>query len=105
MSSITFTVLRLGLLSKSFSSRFCLRFRGGNEERNGIYSSPTEVISDAIFVYPLRGTLARVKRDAQFVLKIAHLAISMEPTSLLEKISSFLPQLSMKVLLFLQVRL
>ena len=105
MSSITFTVLRLGLLSKSFSSQFCLRFRGGNEERNGIYSSPTEVISDAIFVYPLRGTLARVKRDAQFVLKIAHLAISMEPTSLLEKISSFLPQLSMKVLLFLQVRL
>ena len=70
----------------------CFKFRGGNEERNGIYSSPTEVISDAIFVYPLRGTLARVKRDAQFVLKIAQLAISMEPTSLLEKISSCLPQ-------------
>ena len=85
----------LELLSKRFSSRSCLKFRGGNDERNGNYSSPAEVISDAIFVRPLRGALARVTRDAQSVLKIAQLAISMEPTPLLEKISSYglLPRL------------
>ena len=73
----------LELLSKRFSSRLCYKFRGGNHDRNGIYSTPTEVISDAILtVYPLGGALARkcarVSHEmAQFVLKIALLAISM----------------------------
>ena len=76
----------LELLSKRFSSRSCFKFRGGNDDRNGIYSTPTEVISDAILtVYPLGGALARkcarVSHEmAQFVLKIALLAISMHPT-------------------------
>ena len=50
--------------------------------------TPTEAISDAIlFVYLLRGALAKVRavshETAQlFVLKITHLAISMETTQL-----------------------
>ena len=49
--------------------------------------TPREAISDAIlFVYPLRGALAKVRavshETAQFVLKITHLAISMETTQL-----------------------
>ena len=60
--------------------------------KNWIYSSLTEVISDAILSgYLLRGVLekkfARLSYEmAQFVLKIAHLAISIEPTLLLEKV-------------------
>ena len=38
------------LLSKRFSSRCCLKFRRGNNARNGIYSFPTEVIADPILV-------------------------------------------------------
>ena len=38
------------LLSKRFSSRSCLKFRRGNNARNGIYSFPTEVIADPILV-------------------------------------------------------
>ena len=73
--------LHLELLSKKFSSRSCLKFRGGNDDRNEIYSSHTELISDVtLLVYPLRGALAKsaaVSHEmAQFVLKIAHLAIS-----------------------------
>ena len=52
-----------------------------------------EVISDAILiVYPLRRALAKKKKKArvshemaQFVLKIALVAISMQPTPFLEK--------------------
>ena len=49
--------------------------------------TPREAISDAIlFVYPLRGALAKVRavshETAQFVLKIRHLAISIETTQL-----------------------
>ena len=71
----------LELLSKKFSSRSCLKFRGGNDDRNGIFSSHTEVISDVtLLVYPLsRCPLknAAVSHEiAQYVLKIAHLAIS-----------------------------
>ena len=66
-SRITFTVLTFrDFLTQRFSSRSCLKFRGSNCDRNGIYSSPTEIISDAIL-----------------------LAISMEPTPLLEKVSSY----------------
>ena len=61
---------------------------------------PTEVISDpTLFVYPLRGAIAKNARVshkmARFVLKIAHLAFSMEPTQLLRKVSSYglLPRL------------
>ena len=51
---------QLELLSKRFSSTPCLKFRGGNDNRNLIYSSPTKVISDAIlFIYPLRCVLAK----------------------------------------------
>ena len=50
-------------------------------------------ISDTtLVVYPLRGALAknaRVARVAKFVLKIAHLAILMEPIPLLEKVSGY----------------
>ena len=77
----------LELLSKRFSSRSCYKFRGGNDDRNGIYSTPIQVISDAILTaYPLRGALAKKKcarvshEMTQFVLKIALLAISMQPT-------------------------
>jgi len=79
------------LLSKWLSSRSCLKFRGGNDDRNWIYSSPPEVISDAIlFVYPLGGALAEkcTRVSHKMVLKIARLAISMESTPLLEKVSS-----------------
>ena len=78
-----------------FLLTFRLKFRGGNYDRNEIYSSHTEVISDAsiLVVYPLRGALAKNARVshkmAQFVLKIVHLAISMEPTPLLENVSSY----------------
>ena len=49
--------------------------------------TPREVISDAIlFVYPSRRAVAKSPRvsheRAQFVLKIAHLGISMESTQL-----------------------
>ena len=54
------------ILTLRLSSRSCLKFRGSNGDRNGIYSSPTEIISDALL-----------------------LAISMEPTPLLEKVSSY----------------
>ena len=66
-------------LSKRFSSRACLRLGGENEENKGIYSCPAKVISNAIlFVYSLRGVLAKTSRVslhemAQFVLKIVHL--------------------------------
>ena len=89
MSRITFKVLTFRVIVKEVLFKVLPQVRGGNDERNGIYSSPTEVISDAIFVRPLRGALARVTRVAQSVLKIAQLAISMEPTPLLEKISSY----------------
>ena len=81
----------LELLSKRFSSRSCFKFGGGNDDRNGIYSTPKEVISDAILtVYPVCGALAkkcaRVSHEmAQFMLKIALLAISIQPTPFLEK--------------------
>ena len=81
-----------GLLSKRWSSRSCLKFRGGNDNRNWIHLPPTEVISNAIlFVYPLYGALAKKARAChlrwrQFALKIAHLAIFMDPNPLLEKV-------------------
>ena len=38
-----------------------LKFKGGNVDRNGIYSSLTEIFSNAIlFVYPLRGAVAKM---------------------------------------------
>ena len=61
---------------------FRLKFRGGNYDRNGIYSSHTKAISDA-------SILVVSHEMAQFVLKIVHLAISMEPIPLLEKASSY----------------
>ena len=79
-------------MSKRFSSRSGFKFRGSNDDRNAIYSCPTEVISDAIlfgypyFARPPPKKWARVSHEiAQFVLKIAHFAISMEPTLLLDK--------------------
>ena len=55
-------------------SRSFLKFRGGNDDRNGIYSSLTEVISDAVsFVNPLHDALAKNALEAhemtQTVLK------------------------------------
>ena len=69
-----------------------LKFKGGNVDRNGIYSSPTEVFSNAIlFVYPLRGAVAKkcARVMAQFVLTIALLTISIEPAPLVDKVSSY----------------
>ena len=44
-------------------SRSCLKFRGGNDDGNGIYSSAAEVISNAIsFVNPLHGAVAKNAR-------------------------------------------
>ena len=41
-------------------SRSCLKFRGGNDDRNGIYSSATEVIFSALsFVNPFHGAVAK----------------------------------------------
>ena len=99
ISRITFTVLVSSVIVKKVLFRSCHKFREGNDNRNGIYSSPTKVISDAIlFVYLWRPRkkCARVSHGmAQFVLKVAHLAISMEPTPLLEKVSTYglLPRL------------
>ena len=60
----------LELLSKRFSSRPCYKFREGNDDRNGIYSTPIQVISDAILtVYPLRGTLAKKKKMCALVTR------------------------------------
>ena len=97
---------RRGSLKRSW-----LKFRGGNDDRNGINSSPTEVIFDAIlFVYPLRDAPAKNARAfshemAKFVLKMAHLGISMEPTQLLENFIQFsyglLPRLWLLVSAFL----
>ena len=68
ISRITFTVLISSIIVKKVLFRSCLKFRGGNDNRNGIYSSPTELISDAIlFVYlcvaPWQKMRARVTRD------------------------------------------
>ena len=39
-----------------------LKFKGGNVDRNGIYSPLTEIFSNAIlFVYPLRGAVAKMR--------------------------------------------
>ena len=55
---------------KRFSSRPCYKFREGNDDRNGIYSTPIQVISDAILtVYPLRGTLAKKKKMRALVTR------------------------------------
>jgi len=52
----------LELLSPKFSSRPCPKFRGGNDERNGTYSSSTEVISDAIlFIYRYLGPSQKLR--------------------------------------------
>ena len=61
----------LELLSKRFSSRPCYKFREGNDDRNGIYSTPIQVISDAILTFCLsfarrprkKKMRARVTRD------------------------------------------
>ena len=65
----------------------------GNDDRNWIYSSPTEKISDAILlVYPLHGALAKnawasYTRWHNFV--IALLNILIEPIQLPDKVSSY----------------
>ncbi|CAH3190973.1 unnamed protein product [Porites evermanni] len=56
------------IIVKKVLFRSCIKFREGNDNRNGIYSSPTEVISDAIlFVYlcvvPSQKMQALVTRD------------------------------------------
>ena len=58
----------------------CFKFRGGNDDRNGIYSSPKEIISNAIsFVSLFHGPVAKNTRaihtrwPAQNVVKLAHL--------------------------------
>ena len=76
---------------------------GGNDDRNGyLFISYEGIVRRRHFVCLsfLRSTLAKKcafvsSEMAQFVLKIAHLAISMEPTPLLEKVSSYglLPRL------------
>ena len=46
-------------------SRSCLKFRGGNDDRNEIYSSATEVISNVIsFVNPFHGAVAKNARES-----------------------------------------
>ena len=80
-------------------SRSCLKFRGGNDDRNGIYLYVTEVISNAIsLVNPFHGAFAKkCSREshemAQNVLKIVHLmamiCISMRSAPSLEKVSSY----------------
>ena len=74
------------ILSKRISSRSCLKIREGNDDRNWIYLSYTEVISDAIFfVYPCAAPSQKYERVshemAQFVLKIAHLTIRRYPVT------------------------
>ena len=68
-----------------------------NSEEGKIYSSPPEVISDAmLFVYPLRDASPKMyARVTRYDAKIPRLAISMEPTPLPEKVSSYglLPRL------------
>ena len=70
------------------------------EIRNGIYSSPTEVISNAIsFVNPFHGAVAknaraaRVTRDGTICAKNstfkAMIYISMKSTPYLQKVSSY----------------
>ena len=71
---------------------------------NKLYFCHTEVISNAIFLSFARRLCkksARVSHEiAQFLLKITHLAISMEPTPLPERISSYdlLPRLWLLVI-------
>ena len=55
-----------------------------------IYSSPVEVFVSLSFALIYSKKCARVSREmAQFVLKIPHLSISIEPTPLLEKVCSY----------------
>jgi len=85
-------------LSKKFNSRSCLKFRGGNDDRNGIFSSHTEVISDVILlVHLLRGALAKkcggVTRNSTICAKNSTFGyIDMEPF-FLAKIHSYLQSL------------
>ena len=52
-------------------SRSCLKFRGGNDDRNGIYSSPKEIISNAIlFVNLFNGAVAKSARESYEIDKI-----------------------------------
>ena len=98
--NITFTVLIFTVIVKKVLLKVLPQVRGGNDDRSGIYSFPTKVLSDddILFVYPLRGALAkkmrvRITRDGTIFAK--KMAISMEPTPLLEKVSSYglLPRL------------
>ena len=74
ISRITFTVLVSSVIVKKVLFRSCHKFREGNDNRNGIYSSPTTVISDAIlfvylFVAPSQKMRARVTRDGTICAK------------------------------------
>ena len=77
-----------------FLLTFRLKFRGGNYDRSGIHSSPTKAISDStrwlFILYAAALQKMRVSHEmTQFALKIAHLAILMEPIRLQEKVSSY----------------
>ena len=73
---------------------FIVSFTKGQWWQKGIYSCPLKVISDASLSILCTAFLqklycARVSHGmAQFVLKMAHLSILMEPTLLLEKASA-----------------
>ena len=76
------------LLSKWLSSRSCLKFRGGNDDSN--------FLRHLVCLSFGRGPCSKMyAMSHEKVLKIASLAISMEPTRLLEKVSSYslLPRL------------
>ena len=95
MFSITFTVLTFRVIVKKVLLKVLPQVRRGNDDRNGIYLSPTEAMSDDTFclfilcAVPSQKNARASHEMAQFVLKIAHFAISMEPTPLLEKVPSY----------------
>ena len=95
MFSIIFTVLTFRVIVKKVLLKVLPQVRRGNDDRNGMYLSPTEAMSDDTFcvfilcAVPSQKNARASHEMAQFVLKIAHFAISMEPTPLLEKVPSY----------------
>ena len=72
----------LKFLSKRFSSRSCLKFRGGNGDRNHMDFIH---LPRRLFLTPFCLFIICAARSQ----KIVHLTISMEPALLLEKLSSY----------------
>ena len=92
ISRITFRVLTFRVIVEArSSSRSCLKFRGGNDDINWIllrkYNFRGHFVCLSFARWPRKNCPCVSHEMGQFVRKIAHLTISMEPTPLIEKVS------------------